>query len=61
MVALMIILIYYGQELDQDGVMNINGVIFICLTNMTFQNIFAVVNVSLSSMFRIDSVILILI
>jgi len=61
MVALMIILIYYGQELDQDGVMNINGVIFICLTNMTFQNIFAVVNVSLSFMFRLDSVILILI
>lgn len=46
MVALMIVLIYYGQTLDQDGVMNINGVIFICLTNMTFQNVFAVINVS---------------
>lgn len=45
MVALMIVLIYYGQTLDQDGVMNINGVIFICLTNMTFQNVFAVINV----------------
>ena len=45
MVALMIVLIYFGQTLDQDGVMNINGVIFICLTNMTFQNVFAVINV----------------
>ena len=48
MVALMIVLIYFGQTLDQDGVMNINGVIFICLTNMTFQNVFAVINVSFS-------------
>lgn len=47
MVALMIGVIYFGQELDQDGVMNINGALFICLTNMTFQNVFAVINVSI--------------
>jgi hypothetical protein len=38
--------IYFGQELNQDGVMNINGALFIFLTNMTFQNVFAVISVS---------------
>ncbi|GFG38120.1 hypothetical protein Cfor_07570, partial [Coptotermes formosanus] len=42
--------IYYGQELDQDGVMNINGALFIFLTNMTFQNVFSVINVFCSEM-----------
>ncbi|XP_014285221.1 protein white [Halyomorpha halys] len=50
MVALMIGVIYFGQELDQDGVMNINGALFICLTNMTFQNVFAVINVFCSEL-----------
>ncbi|KAM3961766.1 LOW QUALITY PROTEIN: eye pigment precursor family transporter white [Aphomia sociella] len=45
MVSLLIGVIYFGQHLDQDGVMNINGSIFVFLTNMTFQNIFAVINV----------------
>lgn len=45
MVSLLIGLIYYGQKLDQDGVMNINGALFIFLTNMTFQNVFAVISV----------------
>lgn len=45
MVALLIGVIFYGQELTQDGVMNINGAIFLYLTNMTFQNVFAVINV----------------
>lgn len=47
MVSILIGVIYFGQHLDQDGVMNINGAIFMFLTNMTFQNIFAVINVSL--------------
>ena len=38
-------LIYFNQQLDQDGVMNINGALFIFLTNMTFQNVFAVIHV----------------
>nr|BDX53024.1 White [Dorcus rectus] len=45
MVAFMIGILYYGQTLNQEGVMNINGVLFIFLTNMTFQNVFAVINV----------------
>nr|CAD7204145.1 unnamed protein product [Timema douglasi] len=45
MVGLLIGVIYYGQELDQNGVMNINGAIFVLIINMTFQNVFAVINV----------------
>nr|CAD7432308.1 unnamed protein product [Timema monikensis] len=45
MVGLLIGVIYYGQELNQNGVMNINGAIFVLITNMTFQNVFAVINV----------------
>jgi hypothetical protein len=48
MVSLLIGVIFYGQILDQDGVMNINGALFLFLTNMTFQNVFSVINVSLS-------------
>lgn len=50
LVSLLIGLIYFGQELDQDGVMNINGALFIFLTNMTFQNVFAVINVSINNL-----------
>lgn len=46
MVALVVGVIFYGQQLTQDGVMNINGAIFLFLTNMTFQNVFSVANVS---------------
>lgn len=49
MVALVVGVIFYGQELTQDGVMNINGAIFLFLTNMTFQNVFSVANVGLFS------------
>lgn len=45
MVSLLIGIVYFNQRLDQDGVMNINGALFIFLTNMTFQNVFAVINV----------------
>ncbi|CAH1101630.1 unnamed protein product [Psylliodes chrysocephalus] len=50
MTSLLIGLIYYGQETNQNGVMNINGVLFIFLTNMTFQNVFAVIHVFTSEM-----------
>lgn len=46
MVAVLIGLIFLGQQLTQVGVMNINGAIFLFLTNMTFQNVFATINVS---------------
>lgn len=45
MVAVLIGLIFFQQNLDQDGVMNINGALFLFLTNMTFQNVFSVINV----------------
>lgn len=44
-IALLLGAIYFGQELNQKGVMNINGAMFLFLTNMTFQNVFAVINV----------------
>ncbi|KDR20987.1 Protein white [Zootermopsis nevadensis] len=50
MVSVVIGVIYYGQELNQDGVININGALFIFLTNMTFQNVFAVINVFCAEM-----------
>ena len=66
MVSSLIGLIFFGQKLDQDGVMNINGGIFLFLTNMTFQNVFAVINVfsaelpiflreSRSKLYRVDA------
>jgi len=39
-------LIYLNQDNDQASIMNINGALFLLLTNTTFQNMFAVVNVS---------------
>lgn len=48
MVAVLIGLIFLNQPLTQVGVMNINGAIFLFLTNMTFQNVFAVINVSVN-------------
>ncbi|KAE9530645.1 hypothetical protein AGLY_011107 [Aphis glycines] len=47
LVAALISFIFYNQHLDQDGVMNINGALFMCISNMTFQNVLAVINVSI--------------
>lgn len=44
-IALVLGVIYLGQKEDQNGIMNINGALFLLLTNTTFQNMFAVVNV----------------
>lgn len=46
MVAVLLGVIYLQQDLTQEGVQNINGALFLFLTNMTFQNAFAVINVS---------------
>ena len=43
--AALIGLIYFGQSADQAGVVNINGVLFFFITNVTFSNVFAVINV----------------
>ncbi|XP_014681142.1 PREDICTED: protein white-like isoform X2 [Priapulus caudatus] len=44
-VALLLGLVYLQQDLDQEGIQNITGVLFLFCTNMTFQNLFAVINV----------------
>lgn len=43
-IAVMFGLIFLRQELDQNGVQNINGVIFLLLMNSSASNIFSVVN-----------------
>ncbi|XP_068245737.1 protein white isoform X1 [Palaemon carinicauda] len=43
-IAVLIGLIYWGQKLTQEGITNINGALFLFLTNMTFQNVFGVVS-----------------
>ena len=43
-VAIVLGAIYYNQKLTQSGIMNINGALFIFLTNLTFANNFLVVN-----------------
>jgi len=43
-VAGLIALIFQGQETRVEDIMNINGALFILLTNITFQNVYAVVN-----------------
>lgn len=50
LVAALISFIFYNQHLDQDGVMNINGALFMCISNMTFQNVLAVINVFCSEL-----------
>ncbi|XP_049938063.1 protein white-like isoform X2 [Schistocerca serialis cubense] len=50
MISLMIGIVFYGQSLNEESVMNINGAIIIFITNMTFQNIFAVITVFCSEM-----------
>lgn len=46
-VALLIALIYQGQSLDAQSAVNVQGVIFLLITNSTFENVFAVINVNL--------------
>ncbi|XP_053213007.1 protein white-like isoform X1 [Panonychus citri] len=43
-VALLLGVVYWKQEYSQEGIMNINGALFILLANVTFTNVFAVVN-----------------
>ena len=45
-VALLMGIVYWKQQLDQKGIMNINGAIFILMINLTFMNIFSVINVN---------------
>ena len=45
MIALILGAVYFGQELTAEGVMSINGAIFLFITSSTFSNMFAVINV----------------
>lgn len=45
-VSVILGLIYLRLEYNQKGVMNINGGIFLMITNASFTNMFAVINVS---------------
>lgn len=53
--ALLVTLIYQGQESPTDPrqvpgyIQNIQGLIFLFITNTTFENIFGVINVSMAS------------
>ncbi|XP_057668847.1 protein white [Diorhabda carinulata] len=42
--SLLIAVLYFNQKMNQEGVMNLNGVLFLFLTSMTFQNVFAVIH-----------------
>ena len=46
MVGLLMGIIYLQQDYTSEGVMNINGALFLLLANMHFQSSFAVINVS---------------
>lgn len=46
-IALLFGLIYLRLNYDQSGVQNLNGVLFLLLTNTSFSNMFAVLNVIL--------------
>ncbi len=44
-IGLMVGIVFFNQDYDQEGVLNINGAIFITLTNVTFGYQFSVINV----------------
>ncbi|XP_042213035.1 protein white-like [Homarus americanus] len=44
LISLLVGVIYLNQELDQSGVTNINGAIFLLVTQMSFTNVFGVVH-----------------
>ena len=51
MIALILGVIYLRQDIDQEGVMNVNGALFLFLLNATWVNVFAVANVRMMNIF----------
>ncbi|PAA52991.1 hypothetical protein BOX15_Mlig012313g4 [Macrostomum lignano] len=43
-VAVIVAAVYFDQRYDQNGVMNLNGALFLFLTNTTFSNFYTVLN-----------------
>ncbi|KAE8745105.1 ABC-transporter, subfamily G member 05 [Frankliniella occidentalis] len=65
-IALLVSFLYFGQSLDQTGLVNINAALFTTITNMTFQNVLAVIKVfcteravfkreHMAAMYRVDA------
>ena len=50
LMALMLGAVYYDQDHSSAGVMSINGALFLIITNTTFSNLFAVINVICSEL-----------
>merc|ERR1719204_798622 len=48
--ALILGVVYLQQDLDQKGIQNINGALFVLLTNLSFGNVFAVANIFCSKL-----------
>jgi len=48
--ALILGVVYLQQDMDQKGIQNINGALFVLLTNISFGNVFAVVNIFCSEL-----------
>jgi hypothetical protein len=46
LMAILYSLIFYRLELNQEGIQNMNGVLFLCIVNSSFGTVFAVINVS---------------
>ena len=43
-IGLILGVIYQSQELDQAGIQNVNGAIFVIVTNLSFGSIFGICN-----------------
>ena len=43
-VGLILGTVYWRQEMDQDGIQNILGVLFVIVTNASFSSVFAICN-----------------
>ena len=43
--SLIIGIVFLDQELDQPGIMNLNGAFFVIIVNLSFGNLFPVLNV----------------
>jgi len=65
-IALILGIIYVGQDYDQKGIQNMSGALFVLITNLSFSNVFAVCNVfcvelpiflreHLNGMYRVDT------
>ena len=48
--ALILGVVYFQQDIDQKGIQNVNGALFVLLTNISFGNVFAVVNIFCSEL-----------